>query len=112
MFRFLLCACLLAVAGCQTVHEKNLALITDRAEKLKPLGHWRPVSCRLEAHLTEPAIARYREMFPQEGAPLNENRLTYTWRARSTSCEVTPLAASPLFKNHKGFMEAAVCLLL
>lgn len=97
--------------GCQSVQEKNMALISDRAQKLKPLSYWRPTWCRIEAHLTEPAMARYREMFPAEENNVRET-MVYTWKARKTTCEITSFDSSPLINNHKAFLETAFCMLL
>jgi hypothetical protein len=114
MFKIrIVCLFLLLIAGgCQTVQEKNLALIKDRSEKLKPLSTWRPTWCRLETRLTQPAIARYREMFPDETEKLTQESWAYTWKARKTSCEVSPLQRSEMSKSHQAFLETAMCMLL
>src|ERR1035437_6108121 len=103
MFKIFVFTLILTLLGCQTVQQKNMALVQDRAEKLKPLSTWHSQWCRLETHLTEPAIARYREMFPDEAERLNENNLPYTWKARKYTCEINSLQPTPLTKNHQGF---------
>jgi hypothetical protein len=110
MFRAAWLISLLFLFGCQSLQEKNIDLIKDRAEKLKPLSTWRPTWCRLEAHLTQPAMARYRQMFPEED--FDEDVLAYTWKARKATCEISALQPSTLTKSHQGFLETAMCILL
>lgn len=98
-----------ALIGCQTVQEKNLALIRESADKLKAYASWQPTWCRVEARLTQPAMARYREMLKVDNP--GSDVVTYTWKARKNVCEVTPLEPSELAKNHKAFLETALCML-
>ena len=51
-------------------------------------------------------------MFPKELDVLTAESLPYTWKARESSCEVTPLKQSPLANNYQGFLETALCLLV
>lgn len=103
---------LISVLGCQTAQQKNLALVKDRATKLRPLSKWRAKWCRLDARLTQPVISRYRSMYPQDGAKLDQDSLAYTWKARESSCEITALEDSPMVANHKAFLDTAICTLL
>ncbi|NJL25978.1 MAG: hypothetical protein HC902_12975 [Calothrix sp. SM1_5_4] len=95
-------------AGCQSTSHVNL--VRERAEKLKPLSTFRPAWCRVEARLTQPAAARYKEIFPDESDRLEA--LTFTWKARETFCEVTPLDRTPVSANYGAFVESAMCLLM
>ena len=108
VFGVLLCA----LAGCESLQEKNLDLIKDRSNKLKPLQTWSPTWCRVETHLTQPALARYHEMFPEEIDKIGEESWAYTWKAQKTGCEVTSLEPSPMTKNHQLFLEGALCTLV
>src|ERR1700722_10146363 len=110
MLKYLLVLVVLLPA-CQTMQEKNLALIRDRADKLKPLSLWKPLRCKVSTHLTQPALARYKEMFPDEKG-LSEVGPDYTWRQFHSTCEITPDQHTPLTKNHQAFVETAFCLLL
>ncbi len=110
MFRALFL--LIFMTGCQTTAQKNLNLFTDRSEKLRPLSKWQPTWCEVETHLTQPAAARYREMFPDEAGRLNGEPRIYTWKATQNSCEIIALVDSPLTKNHRAFLETALCVLL
>lgn len=87
-------------------------LLRDRVEKLKPLSTWKPAWCRVDARLTQPAIARYKEMFPDEIDKLTAESLAYTWKARETACEITPLDSSPLTRNYASFLDTAMCVLM
>ena len=100
----------IALGGCQSTQEINLALVRDRAEKLKPYGNWLPTWCRVEARLTQPAMSRYRELLKTD--KLGSDVLTYTWKARKNVCEVLPLEPSELAKNHKAFLDTAMCMIL
>jgi hypothetical protein len=105
----ILCLCL---AGCQSVQEKNLELIRQRADQLHALNNWAPTWCRVETHLTKPTVARYSELYPDEKTKLAEETWAYTWKARKNSCEVTTLEPSPMTKNHQVFLDTAFCTLL
>lgn len=100
----------LLTVGCTSIAKRNLQFVEERAEKLRHLSSYEPTWCRVEVKLTEPAAARYAQMFPEES--LNVGGLTYTWKASESRCEVTPLQKSKISENHKGFMEQAMCLLL
>ena len=103
----------LLVLGCQSVQEKNIAFVHQRADQLHALNTWSPTWCRIETHLTKPAQARYSELYPDEQSKLAEETWAYTWKARKASCEITALeASSPMTKNHQAFLEAAFCTLL
>lgn len=104
----LLLFCLL-LSGCQTVQEKNWNLVQDRAVKLRALSQWTPSECHVEATLTQPALARYREMYPDLDI---DQTLFYTWRANKNTCDVSSTETSALVKNHKAFMDSALCMLL
>jgi hypothetical protein len=86
-----------------------LQVVQDRAVSLQPLMKWKSTWCRVEARLTQPAIARYQTMFPDQQVG---EILSYTWKAQKFNCEVTPLEATPVSKNHQGFVETAMCTLL
>lgn len=103
--RMFFVALLVWLVGCQT---SNLEFVSQRATQLKPLNSWHPTWCQVEARLTQPALARYREMLGEVDA----DTLTYTWKARKTSCEMLPLQKSKLVESHKAFMDTAMCLLL
>lgn len=108
LFLFLL----VALVGCQSVQEKNQAVVRSDFERLKPLSTWQPTWCKVDTHLTPAALARYGEMFPDEKDVLAQDTWSYTWKARETSCEITALDSSPVIANHHGFLETAFCLLL
>lgn len=96
------------LVGCQTAQQKRESLVADRRDKLKPLSTFRPVRCSVEARLTQPALARYREMYPGEDASM----LEYTWHARESTCDVQPRADSKTSANYQGFLETAMCVLM
>jgi hypothetical protein len=111
--RFSLVAVFLFVlVGCQTAQERRVTLLKDRVDKLRPLAHWAPVQCRIEAHLTAPTRARYRAMFPNEKDILAAEALVYTWHARETASHVVPSESTPLTQNYRSFLEATLDLLL
>jgi len=112
MFKAIVFLILGLLIGCQSAKEKNMDVIRDRSDKLKPLADFKPTWCRLETHLTQPALARYREMYPEDVEKLNDGVLNYTWKARKYSCEITALEQTPLTKNHQAFLESAICMLL
>lgn len=100
---------LLALTACQSANKKNLELVQDRAKKLIPISSWSPQLCEVEVTLSQPASARYQEMFPKEKL---EVPWTYTWKAREVACEVYGSKHSPMRDSHRTFMETAMCLLL
>ncbi len=110
MFKALLLLGFLFLAACQTAAQKNMALLNDRAEKLRPLSEWRSSWCRVEVEMTQPALARFKEMFPDEN--LATESWAYNWKARENMCEVTPVDVSPATKSQQGFLNTAFCLLL
>jgi hypothetical protein len=103
----------LLLAGCQTIRDRNMELVQDRAQKLLPLSRFRTTWCEVEAKPTEPALARYRQLFPKEKSMLEKNESwVYTWHASENSCEIRALESSEAIKNHIAFVETALCLLL
>src|SRR5262249_22177699 len=99
-----------AVAACTSMEQRRMDFVEDRGEKLKPLTTWHPTWCRVEAKLTQPALARYKEMLKND--KLSDDTLVYTWKARKNICEILPLQQSELVKNHRAFLETAMCMLL
>jgi hypothetical protein len=79
---------------------------------LKPTARWTPTWCRVDSKLTKPAIARYRNIFPDDVQRLESGVLPYTWKATATTCEITPLDRSPLAVNDQAFLEVALCELV
>jgi len=106
--RSLLFISLLGLAACQTAQQKSEMLVADRAGRLKHLSSWKSTWCQVDTELTEPARARFEQMFPAE----SPGELSYAWRARESSCEVSPLVASPVAKSQQAFLETALCLLM
>jgi hypothetical protein len=100
-----LCFCL---SGCQTAQQKSEALVADRASQLKHLSTYKPTWCQVETELTEPARARYENMFPTESA----SDLSFVWRARESTCELSPLKPSAIAKSQQAFLETSLCLLM
>lgn len=98
----------LALAACQTAQQRSEKLVMKRAAQLKHLSSWRPMWCQVDTELTEPAKARYEEMFPSESA----SDLSYVWRSRESSCEITPMKPSAIAKSQQAFLETALCLLM
>jgi hypothetical protein len=98
----------LALAACQTAQQRSEKLVAKRMAQLKPLSSWRPLWCQVDTELTEPAKARYEEMFPSESA----SDLSYVWRSRESSCEITPMKPSAIAKSQQAFLETALCLLM
>ena len=94
--KFLALALLVLLAGCQSAQKKNLELLGDRVRKLRPLSSAETQKCTLEVSLTQPASARYKEMFPKEKI---EEPWTYTWRGSEARCEIAPRCLKP----RKGF---------
>ncbi len=96
------------LTGCQTAQQKSERLVNERAAQLQHLSSWPSTWCQIETELTEPAKARYEQMFPFETAP----ELTYAWRSRESTCEITPLVPGETAKSHQAFLETAMCLLM
>lgn len=102
------------IVGCQTPHQKALALARDRAQKLAPLARYTPTVCDVEAKPTQPALARFSQMYPGEVEKLPVNSWSFKWRQSETRCEITAdkaVAQSPVIKAQTGFLEAAFCML-
>jgi len=110
LFRLLLLA--LLFSGCQTAQQRSQQLVQQRVGELKHLSQWNPTWCQVDTRLTQPAMARYREMFPLESEVLAQETWGYTWKSRKSTCEITPLDSSPVTRNHQGFLETSICLLL
>lgn len=102
---------LFAILGCQTAQQKRIDLLKDRVVKLKPLSTYKPTICRVNVKLTSPAIARYKAMFPAEAKALDHD-LVFDWKARESTCEITPVQKSPLTANYKSFLDTSLCLLM
>ncbi|HMN69776.1 MAG TPA: hypothetical protein PKC28_14630 [Bdellovibrionales bacterium] len=98
---------LMFLAGCQTVQQRNFSLAQDRAHKLRPLSSWQSLQCRVDVELTEPARARYREMFPGESIDLP----SYVWEARESGCEIVPVMKTPVASAQQAFLLPTLCLL-
>lgn len=97
------------LVGCQTAQQKRESLVADRRDKLKPLSTFHPVRCSVEARLTQPALARYREMFSGEDA----STLEFNWHARESSCDISARdGSSKIATNYQGFLETAMCVLM
>jgi len=71
-----------------------------------------PTWCRVDARLTAPATARYRQIFPADVEALSATGLPFTWKFSAASCEVMPLHRTPLEVNYQGFLDTALCLLV
>lgn len=100
------------LAACQTAQQKNLDLLKDRVEKLRPLSSWRPSWCEVSVELTEPAKARFKEIFPNETDQITRADWAYTWSARENTCEIRALDIGPAAKSQKEFLDTAFCMLL
>ena len=112
MFKRIIFVVLFFLLACQTTGEKNIEFIRDRQAKLQTLPKWVPTWCRIESHITQPALAVYGKLFPEENDHVTDGTLNYTWKARSYSCEVTALDPSRIASNHQAFLETALCILL
>ena len=99
----------LIICGCQTSYKKNVAIVEDRVDKLKPLSDWSAVKCEVKVSLTEPARARFKEMFPKDKI---KEPWIYTWKAREVACEVHPHKSTKKTEAQKTFLETAFCVLL
>lgn len=98
---------LLFLVGCQTAARRNQALLEDRVQKLSHLSRTSSTVCRMDVELSEPAAARYREMFPKE-----KSLPSYRWRFSEVRCEISPETSSPLADAQKALLDTAACLLL
>ncbi len=110
MSKLILLAVLLG--GC--AHQSDVNLVKDRMLKLQPLSKYTSTVCDVETQPTQPALARFAQMYPKEVEKLQSDAWTFKWRQRESSCEITPVvgtAKSPVVKAQMGFVEAAFCLL-
>lgn len=103
---------LAGLISCQTLHDKDFAIVRDRVDRLEPLSKWHATQCRLTAILTEPAKARYKQMFPDEGEALEEKAWPYLWVSRESGCDIRAPSSSPMRDQHRKIIEAAFCVLL
>lgn len=110
--RILVFLAVLTVVGCRSAQQRREDLLRDRVQKLAPLTKYNPTWCQADASLTQPALARYRQLFPEEAKKLDGRPLTYTWKARESACEVTPLDKSPATLAYKAFLDSALCVLM
>lgn len=100
--------------GCQTAHQKALSIARDRVTKLLPLSHYTSTTCEVEAKPTQPALARFGQMYPGEVEKVPLSAWKFNWRQWESRCEIVPpkeFAKSPVIQAQKGFMEATFCLL-
>jgi len=98
--------------GC--AHQRDVSIVKDRMEKLQPLSRYTSTVCEVETQPTQPALARFSQMYPAEVDKLRPDAWTFQWRQRESRCEVTPQAGparSPVVKAQLGFVEAALCVL-
>lgn len=102
----------LLLISCQTAQEKRIDLVRDRVQKLAPLSNWPSVRCDLTVTLTQPAVARFQQMYPDSAQELHDGTLNFTWLARENMCEVKSAEETPIYQNQKAFLQTALCLLL
>ena len=110
MFKFILWVTLLG--GC--AHQRDVGLVKDRMLKLQPLSKYSSTVCDVETRPTQPALARFTQMYPKEIEKLQSEAWTFKWRQRESRCEIVPAqgaSSSPVVKAQLGFIEAALCLL-
>src|SRR4051812_46446179 len=89
IFRTLLLSLIAIVAGCQTTPaERSMKVVQERAVSLAPLSKWSATQCRIEAHPTQPMLAVYRKMFPEDQIT---EVMVYNWRAQKFNCEIKDL---------------------
>ncbi len=96
------------LSACQTAQQKSEALVAQRVAQLKHLSTYKPTWCQVDTELTEPARARFEEMFPSESA----SDLTYVWRSRESACEISPMKTSAIAHGQQVFLETSLCLLM
>jgi hypothetical protein len=99
------------LAGC--AHQRDVSLVKDRMVKLQPLSRYRGTVCEVHTQPTQPALARYAQMFPKDFEQLPRDAFIFKWRQTENRCEVVaPVAPkSPVVKAQRGFVEAAFCVL-
>lgn len=97
-----------ALSACQTAQQKSEALVAQRIAQLKHLSTYKATWCQVDVELTEPARARFEEMFPSESA----SDLTYIWRSRESTCELSPMKTSNIAQGQQAFLETSLCLLM
>lgn len=113
MFRWLAFG-LVFVVGCQTARLRDVELVKDRILKLKPLSDYRSTVCELEVEPTEPARARFEEMFPGETKKLKADDWAFKWRQWESRCEIVPSGAarkSPVIREEQQFLASSLCIL-
>ncbi len=103
---------LFTLSGCQSVQEKNQEHVRDRIGKLKGLSSWQSKICHVKAMLTQPARARYKEMFPKDKLLKSDLPMEYTWRVSESRCEIEGAISSPLIESNKSLLNTAFCVLL
>jgi hypothetical protein len=103
---------LAGLISCQTLHDKDLAIVRDRIDRLQPLSKWHSTQCRVLSELTEPARARYKQMFPGEADLFEEKAWVYLWVSRESGCEIRSPTSSPLRAQHRKMIDTAFCVLL
>ena len=109
--KLLLIAGALALAGCQSIQEKDALLVKDRVEKLQPLSAARSLDCTLSTALSAPQAVKYRTAFSQETRLVDDWQVTYDWRLRPSRCEVHAHPLTPATANQRTFLEEALCTL-
>lgn len=109
IFRILILMAAGGALGCQSAQQKNIEVVQKRAVSLAPLMRWTPTQCRVEARPTQPMLAMYRTIFPEENMT---DSLTYTWRAQKFNCDIKGNEDTRAGKNFQGFVKIALCTLL
>lgn len=101
----------LLLVGC--AHQRDVSLVKDRVAKLQPLSRYKSTVCEVETQPTQPALARFAQMYPKEFDQLPRDAWTFKWRQTESRCEIAPSVVpnSPVVKAQRGFLEAAFCLL-
>lgn len=100
----------LLLVGCQSAQKRRLALVEQRLLALRPLSVWTPTRCEVSVEWSEPAKARYAQLFAQEVQEAAKD--VYIWNARETSCSIEAPEKTPLRLMQKSFLENAMCLLM
>ncbi len=102
---------LLQVLGCQTAQQRDFEFASSRTTQLKPLSSWPATQCRVRVQLTEPALARYREMHPDL---VIEAVNHWRWLANERGCELRSLTLenSPVLESQKALLANVFCVLL
>lgn len=100
------------LTGCQTAAQRRVSLLKDRVDKLKPLSHFQPLTCQIEAELTAPARARYAALYPEDVAVIEEPHLEFVWHARRDASDLTASSPSAFMRNFAQFIGPAIKMLL